>query len=281
MVDNTVNTGTVLEASGWRQGSVVKRENIASLYDNKFKQLEGELVLIVASQSCDIANNDLENDPFIELSVGRIIESQKGHLTFNKNPRILHTELFVKTQDAEIYQSTFIELIAYKKIQIEKKNLIELSPDESKIFADSSLAGYVAWLVARYSRPALPTTFNDRLTQVDPKNKRKKKAKSLNHLLLGIYVEIIPDTEIPNNQNYKVNLLGLVAADFTDNLTDAETIINDYAEIMKKARMDVSVAIMREDQVSIAMIKRFKRFYYDDLSFRSNTSLPPETQTNI
>jgi len=60
------------------------------------------IVLIVSSQSCDIANNSIDVAPFIELSLGRIIEKINGNLAFNKNPRTLHTELQYKTEDLGI-----------------------------------------------------------------------------------------------------------------------------------------------------------------------------------
>jgi hypothetical protein len=136
-------------------------------------------------------------------------------------------------------------------------------------------------LAARYSRPALPTEFNDRIAAADPKDQRRKKAKGINKHLSGIYVEIIPDAEIPKNQNYRVNLLGLVSAGFGGDLTKIEAALEEYAEIMRQAKMDVSVAVRSETEVSIAVIKRFKRFYYDDLSFRDGTPLPPEVERSL
>jgi hypothetical protein len=47
---------------------------------------------------------------------------------------------------------------------------------------------------------------------------------------------------------------------------------------MRQAKMDVTVALRNESEVSIAVIKRFKRFYYDDLSFKAEAPLPPEVE---
>lgn len=279
MVVNEVNIGAQLEKAGWRQGSIAQEKNVSSLLDGKAgitEQLGNELILVVASQSCDIAYDNIKDDPFVEFSVGRVIDSQEGNFTFNKNPRILHTELLCKTENADLCESIFIELRASDKIQISKQQLGGFFPDQKKFLANNRLDSYVHWLAARYTRPALPTTFNDQIRKADPKNKLKSKAKSIDSLLSGIYVEIIPDAELSDGQSYTVNLLGLVAADFTGDIEKAEKVIGEYAGVMQTAGMDVFTSIQREDQVSIATIKRFKRFYYDDLSFKNNSSLPPE-----
>ena len=50
---------------------------------------------------------------------------------------------------------------------------------------------------------------------------------------------------------------------------------------MRQANMHVVVAVKKEDEISVAALKRFKRFYYDDLSFRNSTEYPPEVATNL
>lgn len=272
--------GEELEKLGWRQGSVIRVDDIAQLIGSGITKDES-FVVIVASQSCDIANNNLESDPFIELSIGRIIEQQNGNLTFNKNPRALHVPLQVRTESADVCDEVFIELKAYEKTTVDKQALLGLMPDQNRVLVNKHFEGYISWLSARYSRPALPTEFNNRIAAADPKDKRKKKARAVNEQVSGIYVEITPDAEIAPGENYSVNLLGLVAAGFNGDISKVEASMEAYAEMMRAAGMDVVVAVRGEDQVSIAMIKRFKRFYYDDLSFRSDSPLPLETQTII
>lgn len=278
MSDGKFNTGQQLEEIGWRQGSIVKAEDIIQLLEKSSKDFCDKCILIIASQSCDITNFNVEDDPILELSIGRVVKEQNGNCTFNKNARILHTELKCKSKNSTVSEDIFVELKACEKIQVDKSKFLSISPDRKRILANEQLKGYVSWLAARYSRPALPTAFNDRISMVDPKNKRKNKAKSANDLLLGIYVEIIPDKEIPDGETYMVNLLGLVSANFSGDIKKVEAAIDGYAEILTKAGMDVKTAISGEDKVSIADINRFKRFYYDDLSFRNGSVLPPETK---
>lgn len=276
--EDAICFGEMLERSGWRQGSIVRIEEMSTLLAESTEEHDKNTILIIASQSCDIA---CDSDPYIEISICRLIESLRGDFTFNKNPRTLHTEVKVKTGNLDINRNIYVELNAYKKIQISKQLFLPLTPDETRVLPNKHLEGYVSWLAARYSRPALPTAFNNRIIKADPKRKLRKKAKSIDTHLSGIYIELLPETELPDDQHYKVNLLGLAAADFEGDLTLSETVINDYAEVMRAAGMDVTARVAKEDQISIAVIKRFKRFYYDDLSIKNDSPLPPETQINL
>ena len=270
--------GNRLEEAGWRQGSVVRPSDLQHLLDIIDMPYEANLILILASQSCDIANNNLDVDPYIELSVARRIEGHKGHLTHNKNPRTLHTHIIYRTTDDDIFTEENLELRAFEKTSIPKESLAGLQPDADRVLEDRQLKSYVAWLAARYSRPALPTTFNDQIKAADPKDKLRNKIKKGNEQLVGIYVEIIPDTEVTDDEYYSVNLLGLLPAGFVGDSSKAENAITAYAEVLRNAGMEVTSTIRTEDQISIAAIKRFKRFYYDDLSIKEETPLPPETQ---
>jgi len=271
--------GSQLEESGWRQGSVVSASDIQQLIDI----IDGisfteDLVLLVASQSCDIANNNVDTDPYIELSVARKIEVSKGHLTHNKNPRILHAHITCRTSDGDVFTEENLELKAFERVVLQKERLAGLYPDPDRVLEDRQSKSYVAWLATRYSRPALPTTFNTLIRDADPKGRLRDKVKKGNEQLVGIYVEIIPDAEIKDDESYNVNLLGLLPAGFAGDSSKAENAIKAYADVLRSAGMEVTVATRTEDQISLAVIKRFKRFYYDDLSLKEETPLPPETQ---
>jgi hypothetical protein len=273
--------GSHLEKAGWRQGSIVKPENIQALLEAAGHAYEPNVILLLASQSCDVANNDIESDPYIELSIAKPIAAEEGHLTHNKNPRILHTSISCRTGDENVATVTHLEIKAFEKLFIPKECLKDLQPEQDKKLEQQQQRSYVAWLAARYSRPALPTAFNNRIKDADPRGKLRKKAKQGSLCLTGIYIEITPDAEIGEGESYSVNLMGLLPADFKGDTTKAEGVINAYAEVMRTAGMDVTAVIRKEDEVSVATIKRFKRFYLDDLSFRDNAPLPPDIQVNL
>ena len=82
-----------MESAGWLQGSIVKCENVAQLLKliGKSDRIDNpDVILIVASGSCDIAN---EADLVIEFSIARSIQEINGNFSYNKNPRCLHCTL--------------------------------------------------------------------------------------------------------------------------------------------------------------------------------------------
>lgn len=269
--------GRELEKSGWRQGSVIKDEDLAQLFGEDLSDFGEGVVAIVASQSCDIANDNLDDDPNIEISIARLIDKKNGNYANNKNPRTLHLDVSVLKPDEEGIDTAYLELKAFEKIAFDKRAFKGISPDPHRNILKHQY-DYVSWLSARYSRPALPTEFNDRIIQADPKNKRKKIVKKLNDLS-GIYVHINPDKEIEPGEQYRAQLLGVLPDDYDGDTTELEGFLNAVAKIMEEGGMDVNSAIRRESNISIAMIRRFKRFYFDDLSIKDDKPRPVETDT--
>lgn len=269
--------GSRLEKAGWRQGSILESQYVAEALSFSNTPHSENTILIVASQSCDIANNNITADPYIELSIARVIADLDGNLTHNKNARMLHTKIMVSTNNSDVYEELNIELKAFEKVHIPKEKFTQFSLDVDKTLEAKQLDSYIAWLAARYSRPALPSEFNSRISS--SQSKLKKKAKSVNEHLSGIYVEIMPDAEISPDEIYKVNLLGLVSPSFNGDMEKIKSSITAYAEIFENAGMNVISMVEKEDSISVATIKRFKRFYYDDLSFKTDAPLPSETQT--
>lgn len=264
-----------MEGSGWRQGSVVKKENILQflVLAEKDSCYSEKVLLIVASGSCDIANI---HDPIIEFSLARIIEKTDGNLTFNKNPRRLHSEL---VSDNEPY--VYIELLAHEKIFIAKNKIAEgIEPDLGIQFIDRYLSFYVDWLASRYKRPAFPTEFDLRLDKAWSRKKQKRKAVKVSEKLLGIYAEVYPNKELDEAENYSVNLFALTLpeGDLTQDDKDSiEAFIAEYKAAFVEAKMDIGeVKIVDEFSVSVGTFKQYQRFNMDELSYKGDHPLPPD-----
>lgn len=268
--------GSFLERAGWRQGSVVSLNDQERLLNSAgFAGDTANACLLVASHSCDIANNNIELDPDIELSIGTEIEVADGNCTFNKNPRTLHTKLLVNSHSAGIFEQN-IELLAPAKLKITKEELSQLTPDPNRSLVMPDLTAYINWLAARYSRPSLPTHFNDCLHS--SQNKLRRIAKKANDFT-GLYVAIEPDRDLEQGELYHVDLLGMLPGGYSGNRAAAEKLTKAYGAIMEEAGMNVVVAVRAEDEMSVAAIRRFKRFYFDDLSFKDGSIQPVEVAT--
>ncbi len=264
-----------MESAGWLQGSIVKNEDVAQLLKlaNKLELIdEPEIVLIVASGSCDIANN---SDPILEFSVGRRINKIDGNFSLNKNPRRLQCRV---ESSADLSQVN-LELKAYEKIVIIKDAIShEIRPDNTMQFTQYEMNFYVEWLAGRYKRPAFPTEFDKRIDNAWDKSKRKKAAAKVSEKLIGIYAKVYPDSEISEDKNYAVDLLALTIEDLKDSDKDEiEKLINQYRSALLAARMDVGKPIIASEfKVSVGKLRQYKRFNLDELSYKNDDPLPPE-----
>lgn len=261
-----------LEELGWRQGSFVKPESVAQLINEIESDftISSEDLLVVASQSCDVATSQEE---YVELSILRLLPDKgfKKEYSHNRHPRILHTQASTGSSDSK----TQLNLLAHEKIVIKKTVLENHNPDNRIWFSEEDLNGYVDWLAGRYKRPALPTKFDQLIASSDRKGKRKKIAKRANEYLNGIYVEIYPNRDISDDETYLVNLLGIASNE--QSITPATDALNDYADILKDAGMDVSTPkVATEFQVSVGTLRQYQRINFDYLSYEENNPLPPD-----
>ena len=272
-------TRSWLEANGWLQGSLVLLEDLPLLKKSFEHVPEDDVYLITASQSCDVCG-EIDKEKLIEFSIARPIEKLNGSYLYNKNPRCLH--LSASQDDGNGgFTEIYFELLAYDKIAIDKLILGEIKqikPCNQIILSNASISQYADWLAARYNRPALPTAFERRLDESWKKDKRAKAAGKLSEYILGIYVDIDPDTEIIETERYEVDILVLVTEEAANNTNLYQKIvelIDKYVEAMNDANFHVyEVDITTEAKVSLALFRSYKRIILDNLSYKNNECLP-------
>lgn len=273
--------GAILEQAGWRQGLFLTEEAARELVGPP-PCVEGSWRCIVISQSCDIAQDEA-SEPEVEVIWARIVPSEKKDLLFGRHPRKIHLTLDVPTGDMQVSRSLVVECFARDKRLLSKEGLCAFQPDADLRLSERQLSGFVRWLAGRYSRPAWPTAFNDRVAAADPKGKLRKRAKSLEKsgAMTGIYLEITPDGELETDQDYNVNMLGLIMPGESVVDSSVRAAFEQYADILRKAGMDVEARIVPEDKVSVATLRRYRRINFDDLSISAGSDLPVELASNL
>lgn len=267
-----------MEESGWLQGCIVKPEDVAHLLDlaGKSELFSDDVLLIVASGSCDVANS---SDLVIEFSIARYVDKDPsfGNFCFNKNPRKLNCTL------ESLQGNKYVTLIAFEKICIIKDDIPEgILPNLEIQFTQDELNFYIDWLASRYKRPAFPTEFDRRIDAAWKKDKRKKAVSKVSNNLIGIYAKVYPDKEISDGENYFVDLLALVVPNLEDeDLKAINSITDKYKEALIEAKMNVGeTKTVTEFQVSVGTLKQYKRFNLDELSYKNDDPLPPEISMN-
>lgn len=268
-----------LETNGWLQGSLISSEDLLLLKEAFTHIPEEEIYLITASQSCDVCG-EIEKEQFIEFSVARVIEKPNGLYLYNKNPRRLH--LTADQDDGSgVFTEIHFELLAYDKIILDKSQIAvikEIEPCKKIIVSDHTINQYADWLAARYNRPALPTNFERRFDEAWKRDNRSKATGKLSESILGIYVDISPDSEIPDTESYEVDILVLITQEVFDDTSlsqRVEGLIDRYAEAMVTANFTVGdINIRTEAKVSLSFFRSYKRIILDNLSYKNDECLP-------
>ncbi|NOL48599.1 hypothetical protein [Pelistega europaea] len=270
-----------LEEHNWRQGSFVKREDLARLrllLPEYFGE-DSNILLIVASQSCDVCASP-DTEKFIEFIIARQIDTLNGNLMYNKHPRYLHIKAL--NNEGENVENIYLELRAHEKIKLSKDAIYQMiqaiAPDIDMALDAKTCQQFADWLAARYNRPALPTVFENRFNQQWQKRKREKDTEKLNEDILGIYVDIYPDKELEDNESYQVQLLFLIS-DFAE---QDESLKKEIRELMKKYEntlLDAGCVVLAsqmatEQKISVATFRNYRRFYLDSMSYKNETLQP-------
>lgn len=269
-----------LEENNWLQGSFVSCEDLELLRRMSDDIPEGEIYLITASQSCDACASE-DKEEFIEFSIARAIEKVDGNYLYNKNPRRLHLKAEINDADEE-FKTLCLELLAQEKIRLKKKDIEEIKkirPCRNITLRDTTISQYANWLAARYNRPALPSAFEKRFNDAWNRGNRDKKMDRVSESVIGVYVDIFPDKELNDTQNYDIDLLFLITEKVKED-SDFFQEIKALAEVYKQALTDANcnlggVIIKTKQEVSIATLESYKRLIYDNLSYKNDQPLPP------
>lgn len=284
----TLSIGKQLESKGWLQGSIISKvSGLPLIYQGILVDIvaeelaEHDFILIVATQSCNIANSAVNT---VQLAIGYHVDSREKSREFNKHPREIDTwynSIRSKGSEEVIVLENSIRINILEKIFIPKALLLEVEHSEDLIFQDYEKSSFVDWLGSHYTKPALPTQFNDLIATVKSKSSKKirKKEKALITDFLGVYVNIYPNRDLNNGEKYKVKLLGLVKPQ--SDLDIAEKCLDNYSKILSDAGMDVTKIARHSTKVSVAVLQDFKRLYLDELSYSEEENSPPDVNPGL
>ncbi|CAN5405450.1 hypothetical protein BH09ACT1_BH09ACT1_21360 [soil metagenome] len=253
-----MNDADDIRMRGWTQGSFLS----AADFD-----LSGMDTYLLISHPCDVVSSDFGRDPFVEAVPLHLVDGTDGNLTFGKNSRRLQI-----SRDGVV-----LEVIATEKIVISRSSLIGKSPID--VLSENDQRLLASWLSARYARPAFADEFNRRMSSVS--KKISKVLKSQGEHLSGIYVATSA-AELDADSSYQLTLvLTMLLDEFRDAdlFVEASEACDTIAALFDEATgIDLtSLELVSEDEMSLDALRRFRRWDYDDLSFRAgdDRTLPP------
>lgn len=203
----------------WRQGRFLLPESFERLGVSKeFPECD---IALVISHDCDVAHDNLMNEPNVEFVLGKKIDAINGNNEHGKNPRILHLTVGAP--------AVVIELHASKRVFLSKERLFGHEPDRKIDLDTRALEILRRWLMARYSRQAFPDSLNERLLPI-AKILEKEGKRHLSGII-GYWIDYQPrDEELPPEQPYELWLYIVYSSDDMAYAEVAEKIANSLKD---------------------------------------------------
>lgn len=261
----------------WHQGAVLPR---AAIQDTGLMTDTGqhdEICIMVISHDCDLANHNLDQEPDVELIIGRRLERGQGNYYWAKSPRTLHLDALYNGK------TSVIELVATARRAVPKRTLACFTPDESWVIPPEALSALRSWLAVRYNRSAFPDPFVEKLSQTKLADKlnslMKSDGKDVSAVYFGlgggsqhergdeaayeltIVLAFVPGEDPEATQAHMDNLADRIRDAFEKKLFDSNT--NTWRDIRLKDCMALS-----EDDMTLSQARRLQQWRLDYLSIR-------------
>jgi hypothetical protein len=185
----------------WRQGNLLTDEAVKAI--NLFHpRFSDDTVVVVATHDCDLAQSP-DNEPHVEVIIGRRIQKLDGNNTHAKSSRSLHIEF----SDSAPMLAEFV--VTEKRI-IEKNALVDFNPDEDYKLSPSNLSTFQLWLASRYRRSAFPDEFERRMKESGLTRKISKSAKQHGKMITAVFFDVDEGHDIPHAGPKDVYTLGII-----------------------------------------------------------------------
>lgn len=194
--------GAKIEDLSWRQGSFIPDETVQharGIGDGVAGVPTEGSFHIVVTQSCDLVNKSLEDEPWCEVMRLRTISQTESLKENGRNPRFLH--FYIEQQGVKIP----CEVAAKDRLFLPRQILTTVPPLTTVEVTETELKSLTDWISQRYSRPALPSAFNRRLK---PQGKALKRLiEKGHHLFRDFFLRISSFDELTDDKLYRLKLL--------------------------------------------------------------------------
>jgi hypothetical protein len=255
----------------WRQSSILARKDFQAV--GLLTDAPDVDLAVAISHDCDIANDNLDAEPNVEFIFARILEQHNGNYTNAKNPRVLHLEY---KHDG---QTIWIELIASRRIVVQKNVLEVLQPDQAYSLTTSQILQ--SWLAIRYRRLALPNSLVERLRPVSTYIEKEGKRNSSGILSFRLSYE--PQDELPLEEPYELWLSIIYVTDKPEYATMAanmaQKLKTEFLNLLEKTKDSGMVDLRKCEAVSemeftLRDMRDTVEYNFEHLSYRTEPSGP-------
>lgn len=275
-------TGTVdlsaIEKHGWRQGAVLGPTLLVDACACAPTEVAVSDTdwLIVTSHDCDVVNDALAKEPFVELMRAEAVvrKAADKQQIGGRNPRVLQVAL--KAPDGTLV----LTLKVHERWTIRRELLVKEPP--GRLLDDKTRRLIAEWLAKRYIRAAYPTAFDSRWR---PNGKLKEWTGLLEKhsaSIQGVYLRLSTLDELDNSKQYRCHAIVGVPAkvrkepDWAAKRDQLERDVTAFWEQFSAAGIIFDgVDVLGTDEITLAVLDLYQRFDADWVSFADDTAVTP------
>ena len=261
----------------WRQGHVLPMNAVHAL--QLYHPTSPDCIcVVVISHDCDLANDNFNVEPSVEIIIGCVVDHGNGNFYWGKAPRTLHLDA------SHQGKNVVLELVATSKLVIAKHDLAQFVPDAAYSLSGKSLSVLRSWLAVRYNRAAFPDRFVECLENSKVDAGSAKLIKPVEQLLSAVYFDVdgglesdhhngspyllnivllYPSGDDPEQTKDKIEVLEQkIASLFANKFYDhaAET----WSTVMLKNCLSIS-----EDDMTVAYSRRLTEWRFEYMTLRA------------
>lgn len=261
----------------WRQGHVLPPDAMAQLGLVGADQAESACAVII-SHDCDLANDNLNAEPDVEVLVGGVAAALNGNFAWGKSPRTLHLSV-QKGAGTEV-----IELVQTSKIRVPKTALAKHQPSAEHSMDQQALSTLRSWLATRYNRAAFADKFVKRLCAAKADERLAQLLKSSGDLVSFVYLRMEGGHTVERADGdpytFDIVLVFPPGEDADASADRAEALAEKVEADLQRRLKDPSALVLRacmaisEDDITVAQAKVLTQWRLEHMTLRADEPQP-------
>jgi hypothetical protein len=206
--------GQELLAHGWQNGSVVPLDLctviISSVVGHKtdLRPISDGEWLIVISQTCDVVCGRLDQEPLVEILRCAPIDKPRAGFRDLASTRTLD----FRPNRERFPDLTLTAHATRDRLHVPREILRNARPDQKRIVSRNAIRRISEWYSLRYTRPAWPNAFVDRIAK--RKSDLVAALESIRDDVAEVRIALLPnDADLDDDQTYSVAVFFVVEKD--------------------------------------------------------------------
>lgn len=279
-----------LRSEGWRQGCLIPPNHAEQIIESSIdffsKSASSDAWLVVLTQDCDLVRKS-QDEPYVELLAIQKLPNKSENPMRGQSARYLHLVFDVGNEMIWFYCNI------HHRFRIEKNALCGLGCDTTQFFIENERRLLRQWLARRYARAAFPDYFETHLASTNDPVKKLFKSPAAK-LISTIYIAI-DNEDADSDEDYRIHvILTVQAKDFNDEKKIG--LIDDFEQRLiqvfsKRPHITFAlknpddpesydVRVMPEEDITLSILRKYKRFDADYRSVDEDSSPPDGIDTH-